>query len=194
MNIHSNQEISTAPTVGCIRQIIAIQVIVVRAKYHHNYFVDNARTRFVGFPTWHSFSTSAKNKKRGLAPALNAFDPRPGNPGSNLAIQSSVTPFRLSRRKWTCLSTMEKKTQAGSKIAEIARRVVALLEPLSSEDRHKVINGSLTLLGETSRDGASSGGDSGVHGQDTGIRGKGDHNVEGISPKAQTWLRQNGLT
>jgi hypothetical protein len=92
------------------------------------------------------------------------------------------------------ISTMEKKTQAGSKIAEITGKVVALLEPLSSEDRQKVINASLTLLGETSTGGRASGGGSGVNGQGRDLNGKGDHNLEGISAKAQNWMKQNQLT
>src|SRR5258708_5437592 len=53
---------------------------------------------------------------------------------------------------------MDKKTNAAPKIAEIAKKIVALLEPLNSEDRQRAITASLVMLGEASTAGAPVGG------------------------------------
>jgi predicted XRE-type DNA-binding protein len=50
------------------------------------------------------------------------------------------------------------------------------------------------LLGETSRAGGTSGGGSSVNQGGTDVNGNGDHNLEGISAKAQNWMKQNQLT
>jgi hypothetical protein len=84
---------------------------------------------------------------------------------------------------------MDKKTKTGPKIAEIAVKIVALLEPLSPEDRLKVINGSLTMLGETLIDGAFQ-----PAKPPGGEANKLDQNFPGLSPKGTTWAKQNGLT
>ncbi len=52
---------------------------------------------------------------------------------------------------------VDRKTKTAPQIAEIARKIVALLEPLSSEDRQKAVNGALVMLGEGSRDTAPGG-------------------------------------
>ena len=89
---------------------------------------------------------------------------------------------------------MDKKTKAGPKIAEIAGKIVALLEPLSSDDRQKVINGSLTLLGEASSGGAPPSGASGSAGRAAGGGAKPDENLSGLSARGTNWMKQNGLT
>jgi len=88
----------------------------------------------------------------------------------------------------------EKKNSAGSKIADVTGKVVALLEPLASEDRQKIINASLTLLGETFANNSAAHSSPGGNGQGTNAAGKPDHNAEGISIKAQNWMKQNQLT
>jgi hypothetical protein len=88
---------------------------------------------------------------------------------------------------------MDKKAKAGPKIADITGKIVALLEPLSAEDRHKVINASLTLLGETpGSEGPAGGAPSGTHRSDDRTDRPGQK-LEGVSAKGAGWIRQNGL-
>ncbi len=88
---------------------------------------------------------------------------------------------------------MDKKNITASKIAELAGKVVTLLEPLSSEDRHKVVNASLTLLGEPSSGRATGSGSSGL-GKETPGEDDKSHQDEGDLPsKAKIWMKQNGL-
>lgn len=89
---------------------------------------------------------------------------------------------------------MDKKIKAGSKTAEITGKVVALLEPLSSEDRQRVITASLTLLGEVLTGRAPGSGASGPAGQSAGESSKADQNSGDLPVKAKSWLRQTGLT
>ena len=81
-----------------------------------------------------------------------------------------------------------------AQITGIAAKIVKMLSPLGSEDRQKVIQGSLMLLGEPS--GGSVGSASGTEGaQGSGMGGaKSIHMVAGVSPKANAWLKQNGIT
>jgi hypothetical protein len=78
-----------------------------------------------------------------------------------------------------------------AKITDITTKVVRLLTGLDSEGRHKVIQASLTLLGETAlglgrgRDGERGNG---------GDTGKGGAALPGLSAKASAWIKQNGLT
>lgn len=83
---------------------------------------------------------------------------------------------------------MDKKTKAAPKIAEIAGKIVALLEPLSSEDRQKAIKASLVMLGEAST-AAQAGGASG-----SPVGTSADPTLIGLSPRGTTWIKQNGLT
>jgi|ERR1700739_3025192 len=86
---------------------------------------------------------------------------------------------------------MDKKPKAAPKIADIAHKIYGLLEPLNSDERRKIINASLTLLGEaTAGERAVGGGDSRV----STDGGKPDQNIEGIHPKAVHWMKQNGVT
>ncbi len=89
---------------------------------------------------------------------------------------------------------MDKKTKAGATIAEIAGKIVALLGPLNSEDRHKVIKGALVLLGEDSPAGTTGSESSSGTALRTGDAGKNDHNLRGLAAKATNWMTQNGLT
>ena len=89
---------------------------------------------------------------------------------------------------------MDKKTKAGPRIAEIAGEIFALLEPLTSEDRHKVINGSLVLLGEASQGGTRGLGGSGPARQPADEGGKHDPDLGGLPPRVANWMSQNGLT
>lgn len=87
---------------------------------------------------------------------------------------------------------MAEKPISALKITEIAGKIVSLLEPLKSEDRRKVINGSLTLLGESTKADAA---DSETSTGSTGAT-KGQEHVSNLpgATKAQRWLKQNGLT
>lgn len=84
---------------------------------------------------------------------------------------------------------MDKKTKTAPEIAEIAQKIVALLEPLTSEDRQKAINASLVMLGEASTSRAPV---SGASGSPAGT-GAADPTLIGLSPRGATWIKQNGL-
>jgi hypothetical protein len=86
---------------------------------------------------------------------------------------------------------LDKKPKAPPKIADIAHTIYGLLEPLDSEDQRKIINASLTLLGEAPvGDTSSGGGGSGVAAEG----GKPDQNIGGLHPRGASWMKQNGLS
>jgi hypothetical protein len=79
-----------------------------------------------------------------------------------------------------------------SKITEITAKVVKMLAPLASDERQKVIQASLTLLGEA---GVGFGGsDTSSLSAGGGDKGKTTSGVQGLSAKANSWVRQNGIT
>ena len=84
---------------------------------------------------------------------------------------------------------MEKNTNEGIKIADVAGRVVRLLGPLSPENQQKVIQASLTLLGISLAVGGTTA---------AALEHKGTPGSVGKShpklPKAAQWLKQNDLT
>jgi hypothetical protein len=80
-------------------------------------------------------------------------------------------------------------TDNTSKITDITTKVVKLLSDLDSEARQKVIRASMTLLGETTFDLSSDGGANSGNGG-----GKPTSTLPGLSPKANAWIKQNGLT
>ncbi len=88
---------------------------------------------------------------------------------------------------------MEKKAKTAPQIAQIATKICALLDPLSSEDRRKAINGSLTMLGEAS--GGAAADRNGASGLRTpAADGAGSHqDMSGVHARAITWMKQNGL-
>lgn len=69
--------------------------------------------------------------------------------------------------------------------AEIVAIIVTELTPLSSEDRHRVVQASMTLLGESAAKVGSSS-------PNTGESDAGD--VGALSNRARTWIRQNDLS
>lgn len=77
------------------------------------------------------------------------------------------------------------------KSTEIMAEIVDLLSPLPSEDRHRVIQAALLLLGESAVPTIAKlkSGDAQHRGD-----GDGDGNDDGWSAKTRTWVRQNGLT
>jgi hypothetical protein len=74
---------------------------------------------------------------------------------------------------------------AKQSITNVATRIVELLTPLESEERHRVVRGALALLGEGEIAPAPKPGSEG-EGSDTELKA--------VSPRAQAWLKQNGLT
>jgi hypothetical protein len=78
-----------------------------------------------------------------------------------------------------------------AKITDITTKVVKLLTILDSAGRQKVIQASLTLLGETAVD-LGRGGDG--HSGNGGDNGRGGAALPGLSAKASAWIKQNGLT
>ncbi len=87
---------------------------------------------------------------------------------------------------------MEKKNKAVSKIADATSKIVALLEPLESDERHRAIEASLTILeGESRNGGSSSGGSATV--VTSGASAKHDAEASGLPQRAQSWMKQNGL-
>jgi hypothetical protein len=71
---------------------------------------------------------------------------------------------------------------AENKVAEVTSKVFSLLEPLTSEERRRVADAALTLLGETKTAPLSS-----------PAKPKQDGS-EALPPRAAVWIRQNGLT
>jgi hypothetical protein len=87
--------------------------------------------------------------------------------------------------------TMPKtNTATTSKITEITTKLVKMLMPLGSDERQRVIQASLTLLGEASV--GSAGGSKSLDG--SGGSGKASHGIHGLSAKANAWVRQSGIT
>ena len=84
---------------------------------------------------------------------------------------------------------MEKKTKAGPKVAETVTKIVALLEPLESDDRQRAIKASLTILGEVATNGARS-----AVTLESGDDGKDAQDLSSDSAKAKTWIKQTALT
>lgn len=82
-------------------------------------------------------------------------------------------------------------TDSTAKITDITAKVVKLLTGLDSEERQKVIQASLTLLGERAVDLAAGGGGDRGNGNETGKAGGA---LPGLSVKASAWIKQNGLT
>src|SRR5882757_7160293 len=87
---------------------------------------------------------------------------------------------------------MEKKSKAVPVVAEVVSKVVALLEPLESQDRQRAISASLTILGESSQNGRPS------EAQRTPpADGKGSQReteADGVNPRAKSWMKQNNVT
>src|SRR5215469_15947867 len=86
---------------------------------------------------------------------------------------------------------MDKKSKASPKIADIAHKIYGLLEPLNSDDRRKIINAALTLLGEHpvgSQSGGAGGSGRGADGRNADQKG------EGVHAKGAHWMKQNGVT
>jgi hypothetical protein len=69
--------------------------------------------------------------------------------------------------------------------AEIVGIIVAELTPLSSEDRHRVVRASMTLLGESAAKVENSSGD---------IDESAGERVGSLPIRARNWLRQNGIS
>jgi hypothetical protein len=84
---------------------------------------------------------------------------------------------------------MEKKNKAKPNIADIASKMFHLLDPLTSEDRQRAMNGALAMLGEAP--GQSAPTPVAVSGVAAAAPGP---NVIGLSPKGGAWMKQNGLT
>lgn len=75
---------------------------------------------------------------------------------------------------------MSKKT-----ITDVVSLIVSALEPFSSEDRHRVISASMTLLGETGsirQEGSNK------------AKNEDDSNDSELPGRANSWMKQNGLT
>lgn len=88
------------------------------------------------------------------------------------------------------INVLERKTighnrMAKNNIAEIAGKLVDLLDPLSPEERQRVVAASMTLLGETVPPKFNSENEKDV------VDGRGDVSASG---RARTWMRQNQLT
>jgi len=83
---------------------------------------------------------------------------------------------------------MDKKAKSAPKIAELVGKTVALLEPLESDERQKVIKAVLTILEEPSMPPTGNGG-GGAH-----TSGKTGQGSSVTSPRSKTWMQQNGLT
>src|SRR5438874_1612481 len=73
------------------------------------------------------------------------------------------------------------------KLSKVTTNVVELLNPFASEERQKIINAAMMLLGENDanlpRSGAPKEAQSGAK-----------DGVVGLAAKATAWVRQNGLT
>lgn len=108
-------------------------------------------------------------------------------------IVSASPAARGARQRHNVRFEMDKRERSAPKIAEIAGRIVALLEPLSSEDRRKAIDGSLVLLGESSIGQKEKAGDGATAKPET-EGGKRDFALEGVHARAATWMKQQGLT
>lgn len=78
------------------------------------------------------------------------------------------------------------------KLSKATTDIVKLLNPFSSEERQKIIDASLMLLGENEAASVPRGG--GNPGVPNEVRGATKDGVVGLAPKAAAWVRQNGLT
>ncbi len=70
-----------------------------------------------------------------------------------------------------------------TRIMPVIEGVVRLLGPLNSDERRRAIDGALVILGEPSSDPQASSGKTDVSGARLGI-----------SPRAQVWMKQNGIS
>ena len=70
-------------------------------------------------------------------------------------------------------------------IADIAGKMVKLLQPLSSEDRHRVVKGSMTLLGEVSSLDSRN--------EQGGAESR-EENAAPLSSRARMWMKQNQIS
>lgn len=69
-------------------------------------------------------------------------------------------------------------------LAQAVASIVQELEGFSSEDRHRIVSASMTLLGEVQR----------PHVLEEEGAGPGQERSEGLPAKARSWMRQHGLT
>lgn len=74
---------------------------------------------------------------------------------------------------------------ADAKIMDAVTKTVEILEPLSTEERQRVIKASLTLLGDES---------SGLERSARGSNGHTNDETNPLPPRAQVWMKQNGIT
>lgn len=75
---------------------------------------------------------------------------------------------------------------SSKKPAEVTSEIVDLLTPLSSDDRNRVVRAALLLLGETAVVETHKAGGGGA--------ASGNESENGLPPKAQIWMKQNGIT
>jgi hypothetical protein len=74
---------------------------------------------------------------------------------------------------------------AKPKITDVMSKVVGLLTPLDSNERHRVVQAAFTLLGESQPDVSGSRGSKDSDGKE---------DFQGFPPRAITWMRQQGLS
>jgi hypothetical protein len=88
-----------------------------------------------------------------------------------------------------------KKKSTSTSLPDVTTAIYALLQPLTSEERGKVIHAALTLLGDVPADGPSHGGNGSGQPQPGG-GGTPDsrERFHGISKEGQTWMTRSGLT
>lgn len=70
-------------------------------------------------------------------------------------------------------------------ITDIVATIVAELEPLASEERHRVVSASMTLLGETAPTRKVVGGVE---------EGEDEAETEKFSARGKAWMKQNGIS
>ena len=70
------------------------------------------------------------------------------------------------------------------KNTDIFVKIVELLTPLTSEERHRVINAAMAFLDDTPIKADRKSDDENDAGE----------NMDDIPPRAQSWIKQNGLT
>lgn len=75
-------------------------------------------------------------------------------------------------------------------LAEAATKLVDILSPFGSEERMRVVQASLTLLGETSTFKNQSGATQGVGKQD----GNDDDSTTEMSTQGKVWMKRNNVT
>jgi hypothetical protein len=69
------------------------------------------------------------------------------------------------------------------KPTDIVAKIVEMLTPFSSDDRHRIIRAALTLIGENPVSAAQE------HHEDSGAGGETDK----LPPRARTWVKQNEI-